>query len=148
MKFYIMRGTHSNFAKAIEGVNTFAKESCDTCGGILRVKQHPLQIYFEGKKTADLYKMHQYTIISKEMQKALLDNNITGFSLEPIILQEEAIPFMKLPLEHVKTLKELAVHGDGGYICHGNGEPIKKCQHCGNILEDTCTIEGLSVNTK
>ncbi|MED1625078.1 double-CXXCG motif protein [Bacillus pseudomycoides] len=148
MTFYIMRETYANFAEPIEGVNKFAKESCDTCGGILRIKQHPLRIYFQGNRMADFYTTPSYKFISDKMQKALLDNNITGFSLEPFILEEEAIPFMKLPLEHVKTLKELDVHGDGGYICHSNGEQIKKCQHCGKILENKRTIEGLSVNTK
>ncbi|PGR92446.1 hypothetical protein [Bacillus pseudomycoides] len=148
MTFYIMDETYANFAEPIEGVNIFAKESCDVCEGILRVKQHPLRIYFQGKRMADFYSIPQYTFISDKMQRVLLENNITGFSLEPFILQEEAIPFMKLPLDHVKTLKELAVHGDGGYICHSNGEQIKKCHHCGRILENKRTIEGLSVNTK
>jgi len=148
LTFYIMDETYANFAEPIEGVNIFAKESCDVCEGILRVKQHPLRIYFQGKRMADFYSIPQYTFISDKMQRVLLENNITGFSLEPFILQEEAIPFMKLPLDHVKTLKELAVHGDGGYICHSNGEQIKKCHHCGRILENKRTIEGLSVNTK
>ncbi|WP_142347351.1 hypothetical protein [Bacillus pseudomycoides] len=143
-----MRETYANFAEPIEGVNKFAKKVCGICGGISTTKQHPLRIYFQGKRMADFYSTPSYTFISDKMQKALLENNITGFSLEPFILQEEAIPFMKLPMDYVKTLKELTVHGDGGYICHSNGEQIKKCQHCGKISENKRTIEGLSVSLK
>lgn len=143
-----MRETYSNFAEPIEGNNRFNIEVCEICGGVLRVKTHPLQIYFQGKRMADFYTIPQYTFINDNIQKVLLENSITGFSLEPIGLQEEVLPFMKLPMEHMETLKELVVHGDGGYICNSEGKQIKKCQYCGKIAGDRRSIEGLSVNIK
>ncbi|WP_217270018.1 hypothetical protein [Neobacillus endophyticus] len=132
------------FAEAIEKNNKFDVDHCDLCDSNLRIKKANLHVIFKGKKMADFYRIPQYNIISQKFQEILIKNSITGFSFDDIHIEDEDSTL--LPKNHINSLKELVVLGEGGFLHHLDGTIVRKCENCGRILENQELIKGFSVN--
>lgn len=147
-KFFRMNEIYTSFADAIELSTKQEIVECSKCGSIIATRLEPIKVYFEGKKQGDYYDVTLSSIISKKMQEVLIDEEITGFTLENINIEGwYDSKGRNLPIKY-DDLKELKVIGRCGYLRHKNGDLLKKCSRCGYFDYDEAedNVDGLSVD--
>lgn len=147
VEFYIMQKSYTNFARPVKLESSKEVWECPKCGSVFVKRLSDLKVYFKGEKVADYYTVSNYSIVSGEFQRLLIDAGITGFILKDIIVEGwHDLKGNNLDIAFDK-LKEIKVTGRCGFLRHRDGRIVEKCIKCGaKNYKKQDEVNGLSVN--
>lgn len=147
IEFYIMQKSYTNFARPVKLESSREIWECPKCGSVFVKRLFDLKVYFKGKKVADYYSVSNYNIISGELQKLLIEAEITGFILKNIVVEgwyDSKGNNLDMPFSDIK---ELEIIGRCGFLRHKDGSIVEKCNECGATdYKKQDEVNGLSLN--
>lgn len=146
-----MSNTYNNQSKLIWKADAkYKKFVCELCGGIYCTYTSPHPIIFYGKRSVDIYGDVSGFIISPEVVEILKENNITGYTLEPIKQLEWKDGKGHDTGNDGSGFKLLRVTGRCGFLCDSDGNVIDKCEQCNRPNSEILDLvkDGLSFNSE
>ena len=142
MEFFVLKKKNSHFKKAVWGNSlTHSIKTCPRCESVFTDLHGPLTISLTSGKDGDYYRAVQYNIISTSFQKILLENNLSGFQLNDIKIEDSKGNISET------NLKQLDIIGRGGLLKDIHGQEILNCSACHVVDPDILDrLDGLGIN--
>ncbi len=124
-------GNEGNYAYPIPVKKKTPKSlmECSLCDGIERRVLGTSTFLFEGTKEADVYHHPRYVITGEKVQNILSNNDIIGYKVCKINIQDSS----KLSEKHLQELKEIEIIGRCYRIHSIDGDVIKHCPVCKKV---------------
>lgn len=142
MEFFVLIEKDSHFKEAYWGDSLLHTiKRCPKCEGVSRKLDSPLTISFTAGKDGDYYRAVQYNIVSPTFQKLLLENNLSGFQLDDIKIEDS-----KGNINNT-LIKQMDIIGRGGILRDIHGQEILNCSICHRVIPSILErMEGLGIN--
>lgn len=134
-QFYFLLEEHDKKYAEIQNRNkNFERTFCEKCGRINNIIFNKgLELEVVGRKKANYYKFLANDFrfyVDEKLEKVLLENNISGFTLKEINKYNDG----------ANGLKEMVIEGRAGFLKNKNGVEFEKCELCNRIMNIYATL--------